>query len=495
MNADMVRLMSVQLYEFKNVQYGEVKFPNYGCLNSKAEANYSDITGIYGQNGSGKTALIEALDISRFVLSGQNVNWEYSGIISDDRSTHICLTFFIGINNGYKVIYDFYLKKNDEKKKIEVYKETIKYWTKGSAWKRERNLAFTNPYYDDDFVDITKVNKLSIESDTMSKYRNIAFLSSMQTLALYCAGKNQAVFFNDKILNALAEIEDEEAKELRIILNRLFKFAISEMQVIKVSQFGAIIDNSLLPLNMYHKTDSSIIQGCLPLFINGQGEIPVDAYNLFAPTIEAINIAIKAVIPNLQVKLEKVNEIVKEDGKKYIQLDVFSVRGKKRFLMKYESEGIKRIISILHYLVSVYNNPGVCLVVDELDSGIFEYLLGELLGFLKEEMKGQLIFTSHNLRILEKLNSRNIYCSTINPDNRYIAFTGIENNNNKRDYYIRSLSIGGQKEELYDDKELLAMGYAFRKAGKLKKEIPELRFSDEFEAKLQAEESEGVTEN
>ena len=336
----------------------------------------------------------------------------------------------------------------------------------------------------------------------MSKYNNIAFLSSMQTLALYCAGKNQAVFFNDKILNALSEIDDEEAKDLRIVLNRLFQFAISEMQVIKVSQLGAIIDNSLLPLNMYHKTDSSIIQGCLPLFINGQGEIPIDAYNLFAPTIEAINIAIKAVIPNLQIKLETVNEIIKEDGKKYIQLDVFSVRGEKCFLMKYESEGIKRIISILHYLVSVYNNPGVCLVVDELDSGIFEYLLGELLGFLKDEMKGQLldifnksakgqlIFTSHNLRILEKLHSRNIYCSTINPDNRYIAFTGVENNNNKRDYYIRTLSIGGQKEELYDDKELLAMGYAFRKAGRLKKELPELHFSDEFEARLHAEESE-----
>lgn len=491
----MVRLMAVQLYEFKNVQYGEIKFPNYGCLNNKAETNYSDITGIYGQNGSGKTALIEALDISKLVLSGQSVSWEYSGIISDERLTHICLTFFIGTDSNYKITYDFYLKKNNEKKKIEVYKESIKYWTKGSAWKSERNLCFTNPYYDDDLVDITKTNTLSVKSDTMSKYKNIAFLSSMQTLALYCAGKNQSVFFNDKILNALAEIKDKEATQLRVILNRLFRFAISEMQVIKVSQLGTIINNSLIPLNMYHRTDSSIIQGCLPLFINGQGEIPVDAYNLFASTIDAINIAIKAVIPNLQIRLEKVNETVKEDGKKYVQLDVFSVRGEKSFLMKYESEGIKRIISILHYLVSVYNNPNVCLVVDELDSGIFEYLLGELLGFLKEEIKGQLIFTSHNLRILEKLDSRNICCSTINPLNRYIPFAGIENNNNKRDYYIRTLSIGGQKEELYDDRDLLAMGYAFRKAGKSNKEIPELRFSDEFEAKLRAEKSEGVGDN
>ena len=71
-------------------------------------------------------------------------------------------------------------------------------------------------------------------------------------------------------------------------------------------------------------------------------------------------------------------------------------------------------------MVSAYNQPSVCLVVDELDAGIYEYLLGELLGELQKEMKGQLIFTSHNLRVLEKLDYKNIICSTINPKNRYI---------------------------------------------------------------------------
>lgn len=112
------------------------------------------------------------------------------------------------------------------------------------------------------------------------------------------------------------------------------------------------------------------------------------------------------------------------------------------------------------------NQLGVCLVVDEMDSGIFEYLLGELLGLMNNEMKGQLIFTSHNLRVLEKLDAKNIVCSTVNPDNRYIRLTGIEKNNNKRDFYIRAITVGGQKEDLYDEDDLIAMGYAFRKAGR-----------------------------
>ena len=51
--------------------------------------------------------------------------------------------------------------------------------------------------------------------------------------------------------------------------------------------------------------------------------------------------------------------------------------------------------------------------------------VGELLGELQKEMKGQLIFTSHNLRVLEKLDYKNIICSTINLKNCYINLTGV----------------------------------------------------------------------
>ena len=105
-------------------------------------------------------------------------------------------------------------------------------------------------------------------------------------------------------------------------------------------------------------------------------------------------------------------------------------------------------------------------------------------------MKGQLIFTSHNLRILEKLDAKNIVCSTVNPDNRYIRLTGIEKNHNKRDFYIRSITVGGQKEELYDEDDLIAMGYAFRKAGKMESKHINIKFSPEFEKNLRVSKQE-----
>lgn len=139
---------------------------------------------------------------------------------------------------------------------------------------------------------------------------------------------------------------------------------------------------------MHYETEAAIIQRCIPLFTNGQGEVPMAIYDLFVSAIKSINIAIKSIIPDLQIELEKKMEVEKEDGKKYVQVEVYSKRDNRRFLTKFESEGIKRIISLLSYLVSAYNQSSVCLVVDELDSIGYAFRKAGNLG--KEPVKLQL---------------------------------------------------------------------------------------------------------
>ena len=80
----------------------------------------------------------------------------------------------------------------------------------------------------------------------------------------------------------------------------------------------------------------------------------------------------------------------------------------------------------------MYNNKSIFVAIDEMDSGIFEHLLGEILGTINKTGKGQLLFTSHNMRPLEVLENTNIYFTTTNPDNKYIQFTGIKANHNLR---------------------------------------------------------------
>ena len=67
-NLPTIRITEITLENFKSVKHGKIvfncgkKFIPYGTQ--------SDILGLYGQNGSGKTSLIEALSILKHLMSG-----------------------------------------------------------------------------------------------------------------------------------------------------------------------------------------------------------------------------------------------------------------------------------------------------------------------------------------------------------------------------------------------------------------------------------------
>lgn len=477
----MVRIIKSELENFKNVRYGEIKYMNYRNVERNAKIENHDIVGIYGQNGSGKTAMIEALDILKCVLSGNEIKFSsYEGLLSMEQPTKIATCFYIEhMDNKYKVIYEMELRKNIADKKIELYSEKLIYWVRGATWKSKKSILFKNPFYDTD--SILENNIVTIETEPLNHYKNIGFLSSLQNLAVYCAQNNVSLFFNSLMKKTFLNVAEENKEEFALseVINGLFDFGRLYFQVVKVNQLGAINNNIMIPVNMHSESDNMIVQGCLPMFMNGHGEVPEEVYKQLKYAINSINVALKAIIPDLALELKQVSEEINSEGVKLIQVDVYSIRDGKKFLTKYESEGIKRIISLLNYFISLYNYPEICLVVDELDSGIFEYLLGEILGVLYEEANGQLIFTSHNLRILEKLDDKNIVCSTTNPDNRYIVLRGVEKNHNHRDFYIRAIVLGGQKEELYDETDLQSIGYAFRKASVDGRDV-NLQFSAEF---------------
>ena len=104
-------------------------------------------------------------------------------------------------------------------------------------------------------------------------------------------------------------------------------------------------------------------------------------------------------------------------------------------------------------------------MIDELDSGIYEYLLGECLEVMQDKAKGQLIFTSHNLRALEVLNNKDIMFTTTNENNRYIRFKNVKANNNFRDVYFHDILLGGQNECIYEATNPYMIARAFRLAG------------------------------
>ena len=182
--ASIVRLIESKIENFKNVKYGDIKYFNYSNANVRGIIKKSDINGIYGQNGSGKTAIIEALDILQKIMSGTSADYnEYAGMFSEKKSAKVTNIFFIE-NNGkqYKVKYVTVLKPDKDNKQIQIVSEELTYWQKGSSWKSERNIKFSNPFYSED--SILENKEASIESDSIKNILEIRFFKSIQNIAV-----------------------------------------------------------------------------------------------------------------------------------------------------------------------------------------------------------------------------------------------------------------------------------------------------------------------
>ena len=87
---------------------------------------------------------------------------------------------------------------------------------------------------------------------------------------------------------------------------------------------------------------------------------------------------------------------------------------------------------------------------------------------MKESAKGQLLFTSHNLRPLEVLPYRNLLFTTVNPNNRFAKLEGISGNNNLRDCYFKNIILGSGKDAFYDATDTFNIAQALFEAGNLK---------------------------
>ena len=207
--------------------------------------------------------------------------------------------------------------------------------------------------------------------------------------------------------------------------------------------------------------------GSIMIDMTGINVIPKEIFPFLQKTIEQINVVLKSLVPDIELEIYHAFDKLMKNGNDGVQFELITVRDMARIPLLYESAGIKKIISICSNLVACYNRESYCLVVDELDSGIYEYLLGMCLEAISEKAKGQLIFTSHNLRPLEVLDMGDLVFTTMNPEERYLRMSYIKDTQNLRLSYLRAVKLGGQKEKLSRDTNIYEIELAMRKAGRV----------------------------
>lgn len=404
MNNTIVRIESIEIKNFKNVSYGHLDFENSkkGCKAS--------ILGLYGQNGSGKTALIDTLELLQLSLSGRTIPAYFADYINVD-SKYATFKYGFKVSNQqvncfYSVFYEVSLRRD---------LNHAEHNTEQSSFDESYKAVLFDEMLSYSYECGNKKVRLSPVIDTKTA-EDVVFIP---------AAKYRSIIGKDK-----------ESSTSLLVAKQL---------VINTTNAG-LINMNALPLAFNYAENGKTSIGNILIKLNEPSMIPEDALSIVHKVINCMNVVLQQLVPGLTISVKDMGSQLYPNGTPGHRIQLMSDKNSKRIPLQYESEGIKKLISILQLLIVIYNKPSMTVSIDELDSGVFEYLLSEILRIIAEKGKGQLVFTSHNLRPLETLDKCFIAFTTTNPQNRYIRMSNVKATNNLRDFYYRDIVLGEQNE-------------------------------------------------
>jgi AAA15 family ATPase/GTPase len=438
----IVRVTNVEICNLKNVRNGE--FHTNSTFNTLEKA---DVIGFYGQNGSGKTAAVEAFNLLKTLLSATHdaslPKITLNLLYFNEKTIHLLFQFIV--KNKFGEFYvNYAVELSAGKGKYQVVEEEVSYQE--------------NKDNKQSIVLISKIeNNITIRNKKTHELNESERVSVM--VANRMAASNSTSFvFREELKEVFEDVFEENETEIMKNLSTDFN---RDLHVIDTVQYGLLIANLVMPFSVHLEKK----RGHIPYEMQDTMVLPMDLFETIDQVVSQTNIVLQTIIPGLQIKIRQINKQKLRDGSEGVRFEFLSRKGEIELPLRSESEGTLKIISILSTLIAVYNNPNACVVIDELDAGIFEYLLGEILEVLNENAQGQLFFTSHNLRILEVLPIQNLWFTTLNEEDRYHQLKGVHKLSNARDIYLRAVQLGGQDEAIYAETNLYDIKTAFRKAG------------------------------
>lgn len=476
-NLPTIRLTGITLDNFKNVKHGEIllncgkKHIPYGTK--------ADILGLYGQNGSGKTSLIEAISILKSVLSGTPVQDEYADCI-DVSAEYSSLSFSFDLQypegNDYptngdvrKVVYTFKIAKDE---KVET----------------EEPHLFINEEVDE----LLPVSKYRVRVfDEVLKVSG-TICGEKVTLKPFCDTSNPKSYIgpSTKAKYLVGTLDEDKRIKLGVNKNlaesksKSFLFMIDSIRLFRENSDYSVFYQMLVELNLWARAYLFVVDSkstglvrlnfMLPVFEGGKTQlVPIskrfstseEAFEDMKAHFSSLSMVLTQIVPGLTVEVMDYGKTLLKDGSPGHSVELVAKRGDTVIPLRCESDGVRKLISTLNLLIRVYNQRSTTVAYDEFDAGVFEYLLGEILQVLQSSGKGQFIFTSHNMRPLEILKKDYIWFTTTDANNRYLKLSHIGESNNLRRVYYREIALHENYDNLYDETKQNKIVSAMRKAG------------------------------
>lgn len=426
-----VKVLSIKMNNIKNVRHGYIDLDM-----NKDDILDAQVVGFYGQNGSGKTAVVEAFNILQCLLTGKELPSKSQRLIYEGENS-LTLTFEFIIQrdkDSYKMMYTVELEYQDEL--MVVKSEQVK--SKGKAYGK----MFVYHRDEDRPIELRRSPGKDVEI-VLSGIKLLSQEINGSLLFSKMVSSQSKKIFSDFDLVVYRVIKDQFSKKLVVIKN---------------------LQEGIFPSYVFHDFSSSPLDS-ITFAVKDSLSLSKEHYKYLYRIIERNNVVISAIIPDLNVQLKDMGSTTLSNGEIGVRAEFVSMKGEVALPLYTESAGTLKLFAIMTSLIAAFHDSSACVVVDELDAGVFEYLLGELMEIFQKHSKGQLIFTSHNLRVLEKLLPQNIWFTTTNENNRYIKFKKIQKKSNMRNMYLRTVLVGGQSEYLYEETNPTKIVRSFIEAG------------------------------
>lgn len=403
---NLVYLLNVRMSGIKSIK-NEIRLDFYKkTVDKNFDPDKFRVKAIYGENGSGKTAIITGIKIFQdLMLSNQYLNESKNQRFLDEiinketsRFTFGC-EYITGEEESYIVYdYNFELEKNNKgdyvikheslnlkngnypnNNYVNVYEcdngelinincnETVK----NIIEKKTFNLLNKNPFMSLYIVDYTSV----IEKDKEFSYNIAVMLFLIALINVYINEEDKHdIYFLRKTIRESHEKSSEYINDINEILDT-------------ISVYSGFDDNSISK-SEFDKYKESVKQ--LTKFIQ-----------IFKRELKSIDID------------------AKDDGDNYRCELIFNY-GNYKVNKEFESTGIKKLVR-LYSAFKAANNYGIAFV-DEMDSNINDIYLCKLIEYFMYYGKGQLCFTMHNVDPMSLLKQNKNSIDFLSSDNKIVSW-------------------------------------------------------------------------
>ena len=427
-------IKSIEIKNFKTIKDSKIEFKR-------------NLSAIYGPNGTGKTAIIEVLDIMKsyftnpFIKDNTLKEKILKGISFGEKNLIISIIFSIN-QFDYKILIEFN-KFNDEALYVSREELSLKEINSRRKFKNivkilnSEDLLSPEIYIENSIKNNFDILKKSvfkeIEGGAKRFINEFSNLSSYLSLIIKYSNSNEKELIS--IPKELGLVITEFSKIQKIFLN---------MVIITLEEQALYNLNLLIPMNI-HTND---VHGTLAVnYRDSKGNIYSEKEaKILEDTVKEINSIFSTIIPNSKLSTErKVDRLEGEELK--IGVNIYVEKDGRKLLLDQESTGIIKLVSLLSIILYYIKDKEAIVAIDEFDIHIFEYLLALFLEKISLYAKGQLIFTAHNLLPMEKLDKESIIISTKDEEKgvKYVYLKGASLTTNLRQRYLRSQSMWTEK--------------------------------------------------